>query len=315
MNQRVMAIDDSDIAQEFIRAALGDIGFQDVVGFVDPREALTAVESGSIQADLILLDIMMPDIDGIELCARIREVEGWNDVPIIMLSSRKEMDILSQAFMAGANDYVTKPFSRIELQARMRSCLRLKSELDRRRATGNGHRSDRAPGQVVLSTMPALLGSRAGFQANLLALSEAESRAVGLIVMKSVIAGADVPDDENFQRDLHASLGQAFANMHIRASDIFAHWDGDLFCLAVPGATMADLQERARACVAAVAQAEVSVKSGWRRNAVDIVACIVPPGQPSVASALSLGIKAAEDASQAKTPGVVTVDCQTSAVS
>ncbi|MFG6543529.1 PleD family two-component system response regulator, partial [Sulfitobacter sp. M22298] len=154
MSPRIIAVDDSDIAQDFISATLSELGFDDVVSFIDPRSALDAIESDEATADLILMDIMMPDIDGIELCARIRALDRWSDVPIIMLTSRTDMGSLSEAFMAGANDYVTKPFNRIELQARMRSCLRLKSELDRRRLGENRSARRRAAPGVSEATVP-----------------------------------------------------------------------------------------------------------------------------------------------------------------
>lgn len=101
MSQRILTVDDSDIAQEFLRASLADIGFDDVVGICNPLEALGAIKDGSLQADLILMDIMMPEMDGIELCAHIRSVDAWSDVPIIMLTSRKEVESLTQAFLPG----------------------------------------------------------------------------------------------------------------------------------------------------------------------------------------------------------------------
>ena len=186
MSQKIIAIDDSDIAQDFIRATLADIGFDNVTGFQDPLKALDAIKLGSKPADLILLDIMMPEMDGIELCARIRAIDAWHDVPIIMLTSRKDMNSLTQAFMAGANDYVTKPFDRFELQARMRSCLRLKSELDRRRA------SERRQAPVadadVFSETPVgigdVIGTKAGFNASLLSLGVAAQKQIGLVALK-----------------------------------------------------------------------------------------------------------------------------------
>jgi DNA-binding response OmpR family regulator len=84
--------------------------------------------------DLVLLDIVMPEIDGIEACARIRNDPRHADVPIIMITQLSDTDSLANAFVAGATDYITKPLNRVELLARVRSALKLKSELDRRQA-------------------------------------------------------------------------------------------------------------------------------------------------------------------------------------
>ena len=84
--------------------------------------------------DLVVLDVVMPEIDGIEACARIRSDPRYGDVPVIMVTAVNDMDSLSSAFVAGATDYLTKPFNRVELLARVRSALKIKAELDRRRA-------------------------------------------------------------------------------------------------------------------------------------------------------------------------------------
>jgi PleD family two-component response regulator len=85
-------------------------------------------------ADIVLLDIMMPEIDGIETCARIRNDPRYVDTPIIMVTSLDDMESLANAFVAGANDYINKPLNRVELIARVRSALKLKAELERRQA-------------------------------------------------------------------------------------------------------------------------------------------------------------------------------------
>jgi PleD family two-component response regulator len=82
----------------------------------------------------MLLDIVMPEIDGIEACARIRSDQRYSSVPIIMVTSLGDTDSLANAFVAGATDYITKPLNRVELLARVRSALKLKAELDRREA-------------------------------------------------------------------------------------------------------------------------------------------------------------------------------------
>lgn len=69
MSRQILKIDDSDIAQDVIRATLIDFGFDDVVSYLDPTEALSAITAAETWADLVLLDIVMPEMDGIELCA------------------------------------------------------------------------------------------------------------------------------------------------------------------------------------------------------------------------------------------------------
>jgi sigma-B regulation protein RsbU (phosphoserine phosphatase) len=80
--------------------------------------------------DLVLLDIMMPGLDGYEVCRRFRKMPSMADVPVIFLSSLDEAQNKAQGFEAGANDYVTKPFEVLEVQARVRSLLKAKAYSD-----------------------------------------------------------------------------------------------------------------------------------------------------------------------------------------
>jgi sigma-B regulation protein RsbU (phosphoserine phosphatase) len=122
----------------------------------------------------------MPEMDGVEACARIRNDPRYVDIPIIMLTSLDAIGTLSNAFGAGANDYVTKPVNRVELIARVRAALRLKSELDRRQARerellgflsswGDRRASlwiDEATGLFVGEAAEAYLTSATGYDGN-----------------------------------------------------------------------------------------------------------------------------------------------------
>jgi sigma-B regulation protein RsbU (phosphoserine phosphatase) len=136
----ILITDDSEDGRELAEAMLIAAGYQDVRAVESAAEAYrilgigrSATQSPS-SVDLILLDIMMPGIDGIEACARIRSEQRYSSVPIIMVTSLADADSLANAFVAGATDYITKPVGRIELLARVRSALKLKAELDRREA-------------------------------------------------------------------------------------------------------------------------------------------------------------------------------------
>jgi len=84
--------------------------------------------------DIILMDILMPKINGIEACYRIKSVEALRDIPIVMVTALDETESLQMAFGGGAIDYIIKPVNKIELLARVRSILRLKHEMDRRKS-------------------------------------------------------------------------------------------------------------------------------------------------------------------------------------
>ena len=137
---RILIVDDSEDGRDVAEAMLLDAGYENIRTAGSAEEAYRFLSIGAAGSeepalvDLVLLDIVMPKIDGIEACASIRNDPRHCDVPIIMVTALGDMDSLANAFVAGATDYITKPLNRVELLARVRSALKLKSELDRRQA-------------------------------------------------------------------------------------------------------------------------------------------------------------------------------------
>jgi PleD family two-component response regulator len=136
---RILVIDDSEDSRDLTEGALLSAGYSDIVTAGSGWEALKTLDVGRSTdekptVDVALLDIVMPEMDGVEACARIRNDPRYADLPIIMVTALDDMNSLANAFVAGATDYVTKPVNRVELIARVRAALRLKQELDRRQA-------------------------------------------------------------------------------------------------------------------------------------------------------------------------------------
>jgi sigma-B regulation protein RsbU (phosphoserine phosphatase) len=126
---RILVVDDSEDARDLTEGALLAAGYNDLLMASSGWDALTVLENfrtadGRPAIDLVLLDIVMPEMDGIEVCERIRKDERCADVPIIMVTSLDDMSFLIDAFEAGADDYLTKPINRVELVARARGTLR-----------------------------------------------------------------------------------------------------------------------------------------------------------------------------------------------
>ena len=115
---RVLAVDDDPQALRYVRDALLKSGYTPVVTG-DPEEALRLV--GEEKPDLVLLDLMLPGTDGIEL---MKDILGAGDVPVIFVSAYGRDELIARAFDMGAVDYVVKPFSPTELAARIRAALR-----------------------------------------------------------------------------------------------------------------------------------------------------------------------------------------------
>jgi CheY-like chemotaxis protein len=138
---RVLIIDDSRDNRLLLQKMLTASGYADVLLAESARDAfrhLGMEESGGPdpQVDLILLDISMPVLDGIEACRLIKAVGRLRDVPVIMVTAMTEDEFLVSAFNAGAVDYITKPVKKVELLARVGSALRLKQSMDTCRTQG-----------------------------------------------------------------------------------------------------------------------------------------------------------------------------------
>jgi sigma-B regulation protein RsbU (phosphoserine phosphatase) len=183
---RILIVDDIEDSRDLTEAALLSAGYSDIVMAASAWEALKLLDVGRTvdtppSVDIVLLDIIMPEMDGIEACARIRRDRRYGDIPIIMVTSLDDMDSLSNAFVAGATDYVAKPINRIELAARVRSALKLKAELDRRQAR-----------ERELLTFLSSWGDR---RANLW-IDDATGLFVGEVAEAYIAAGAKYPGED-----------------------------------------------------------------------------------------------------------------------
>jgi two-component system, OmpR family, response regulator MprA len=117
---RILVVDDERAVRESLRRALELEGYEvELAG--DGREALDRLENEP-QPDALVLDVLMPEVDGLEVCARLRR-EG-SRLPVLMLTARAEVENRVEGLDAGADDYVTKPFALEELLARLRALLR-----------------------------------------------------------------------------------------------------------------------------------------------------------------------------------------------
>jgi two-component system KDP operon response regulator KdpE len=115
---KIVVIEDEAQIRRFVRQALEEEGWK-IFEAETARQGL--IEAGTRKPDLVILDLGLPDRDGIDL---IRDLRGWSDVPIIILSARSEEDDKIGALDAGADDYLAKPFGVGELLARTRALLR-----------------------------------------------------------------------------------------------------------------------------------------------------------------------------------------------
>src|SRR5690349_10495943 len=118
---RILVVDDDAAVRESLRRALRLEGY-DVELAADGGEALERLESNGDDPDLVVLDVLMPNVDGLEVCRQLRRT--GRRVPVLMLTARDEVADRVAGLDAGADDYVVKPFALEELLARVRALLR-----------------------------------------------------------------------------------------------------------------------------------------------------------------------------------------------
>lgn len=143
LDMNILVVDDSRTDREMMKDILTEAGYKSITTASSADEAFSIlamhgpVETQSIASlplvDLILMDIVMPRISGLDVCVKIRESEFLKEIPIIMVTARPNDENLQLAFEKGANDYISKPLNIIELLTRVRSTLKLKMETDNRK--------------------------------------------------------------------------------------------------------------------------------------------------------------------------------------
>ena len=119
----ILVADDNEVNIHLIQAQLGNQGYQIAVA-MDGQEALD--QAYAIMPDLILLDVMMPKMDGYEVCHKLKNDYRTLFIPIVMLTALSDMQDKIKALEMGADDFITKPFNKLELRTRVKSLIRIK---------------------------------------------------------------------------------------------------------------------------------------------------------------------------------------------
>jgi len=125
---KILVVDDEQRNVRLLSVILRAEGYEILQGY-SGEEALEKAQKES--PDLILLDIMMPSIDGYDVCKRLREIEQTKAIPIVMITALRELNDKIKALDVGADDFISKPFDRFEVLARVRSSLRVKRLYDK----------------------------------------------------------------------------------------------------------------------------------------------------------------------------------------
>jgi PleD family two-component response regulator len=160
--QKILIVDDNPVNLRLLSKMLATQGYN-VFSVEDGPQAL--VEALSISPDLILLDIMMPKMDGYEVCQRLKANEQTRNIPVIFISALSEMEDIIQALTIGGVDYITKPFRAEEVFARVQTHLALQSlqkqlQIANRELAGRNEQLQKrnAELQEALSTIKTISG-------------------------------------------------------------------------------------------------------------------------------------------------------------
>src|SRR5690349_1524014 len=117
----ILIVDDEPSGRETLAALLHTQGYN-LAFAADGRGALT--QAAALNPDLILLDVMMPEMDGFEVCRQLRGTPGLAEVPIMLITALDDRDSRLLGIEAGADDFISKPFDRVELRSRIRAITR-----------------------------------------------------------------------------------------------------------------------------------------------------------------------------------------------
>ncbi|BBK33497.1 response regulator receiver domain-containing protein [Stella humosa] len=261
---RALVVDDVPEIRELISVLLTGDGFRVEDMAESAEEAFLRLKldepAAAAAVDVILLDVMLPGIDGIAACGRIKSDPRYRDVPVLMVTARQENASLQQAFAAGAADYIRKPVQKSELLARVRSALRLRMDADRRPEPELPAKG--APGRVVDPQL--LLPHRELIDATLEAAALADrSPPMALVAIRidGHVALAERHGGEALLR-LNLALADRMGREPGCLGDLMAQDGEDRLFILLRRTQAPDAEARTRRWVAAIAAADLGADAG-----------------------------------------------------
>jgi phosphoserine phosphatase RsbU/P len=134
----ILVVDDTEDGRDIFEAVLAASGYSDVMTAESAAVAFSILGLNSskltpfVTPDLVLLDAVMPEMDGFEACWRIREDRRYADLPIVITTALEDLESVNKAFRCGATNYLSKPLKQVDLVACVQSAIKLKEEFDKR---------------------------------------------------------------------------------------------------------------------------------------------------------------------------------------
>ncbi len=245
---RILVVDDSALMRSMLVKMLKNVGYADVLTAASGAQAFELLgvtdDSNPAAIELILMDLMLPDTDGIEAIRTLATHERLSTLPVIMVTAMQDSETLRGAFEVGATDYITKPINEVELLARVGAALRLKREIDRREKIQKElEAANERLKQISLTDGLTGLANRSHFDQ---VLQQEWGRAIRNRTPLSLIL-ADVDHFKRFNdtyghqegdsclTGVAAALGECAS----RSSDLAARYGGKEFALILPDTDIA----------------------------------------------------------------------------
>jgi len=245
---KILIVDDDPIFLDLIEQTLQSLGYTDLYRALSAYEALAAARTAVTPFDCFLLDIQMPKMNGIQLCAALREDDRYAYAPILMVTAMTEKHFVDEAFQSGASDYVTKPIETIEIKARMGMVEKLLSE---RLQTGTLQtqlfETEAAFGRHVAFDEPFILpevpwvlplSSLENYVLRLGNMRMFTSVAIGIHVKNARALFAATPDVEFI--DQMSEIAVIISEMLPKAPSFLAYAGSGDFCAVIPRLTAID---------------------------------------------------------------------------
>jgi len=293
---KILVVDDSKVTGLVLEEALKEFGYQ-VVSAQSAQEAFEIIglsfeETGRIGVDLIIMSLTMPDMDGIEATFRLKSLDELRDIPIIIMTARKEDDALRESFDAGAADFIDKNFNKVELHARVRSLLRLKQEMDRRKDIA--HQFEMANRKLrLLSSIDGLTGipNRRTFDRFLENewARACRTKSSIAVIMMDIDFFKPYNDNYGHQKGDEALklVGKALEGVVKRPSDIVARYGGEEFVMALGYADSRDaivMAEKVRDSIELLKIPHKFSSAGQFLTISAGIASIIPDGEVTIAT-------------------------------
>lgn len=312
----ILIVDDSPPVIRLLQATLERAGYADIVCADCGAAALRhlGIEPAATSApavDCILLDIVMPGMDGIEVCRLIRSHPPYADTPIIMVTVMDEAETLRDAFMAGAQDYITKPVRELELVARLKSAISLKKEIEARKAreaellrlTEKLAEANTLLAELTITDELTKVGNRRYFSGS---LDNEWRRSFRDAAPLSVIFVGIDRFREFIERlgpgkgdECLKLIAQVLQISLRRTTDYLARYTDDQFAILLPKTALAGAQTVATLIRRSINELQVKHPNGQYLSVSQGVATVTPCGEMAIHNLMAMAEESLEQARQA----------------